>query len=149
MIFVFRCGNNCSCQCACICITNLSEKIMVRERPFLRTVFQIWTMFRFGWVGGFRKSDRSEFEQKEQRYALIWKKNEEKNVLCCFKWLLLIVSIGLDRLIDNPCHLYSVYYSTYSIWIDHHSKVYRYFFSLLFQLRGGWVGQRQSEHCSD
>ncbi len=24
-----------------------------------------------------------------------------------------------------------------------------YFFLLLFSLRGGWVGQQQSEHCSD
>ncbi len=27
--------------------------------------------------------------------------------------------------------------------------MYRYFFLLLFRLMGGWVGQQQSEHCSD
>ena len=36
------------------------------------------------------------------------KKNEEKNVLFCLKRLLLIISIGLDRLIDNPCQICSV-----------------------------------------
>ena len=53
-------------------------------------------MFRFGWVGGSRKSERSDFMQR---------KND--------------------------------------------SKVYRYFLSLLFRLRGSWVGQQQSEHHSD
>ncbi len=29
------------------------------------------------------------------------------------------------------------------------SKVYRYFLSSFFRLRGGWVVQQQSKHCSD
>ncbi len=38
------------------------------------------------WVGGSRKSDRSDFGQKEKQYALILKKNEDKKrfVLFCF-----------------------------------------------------------------
>ncbi len=86
-------------------------------------------------------SDRSDLGQKKP-YALILKKK-----MFCFKLLLLIVLIGLDRLMDNPCHIYSVY----SIWI----------FKIIVQIQKctiifprycsdwGWVGQQQSEHCSD
>ena len=45
-------------------------------------------MFGFGWMVGSRNSDRSDFEQKEKRYTLIIKKNEEK---------ISIVVIELDR----------------------------------------------------
>ncbi len=69
---------------------------------------------------------------------LILKKIEEKNVLFCFKRLLLIILIGLDRLIDNPCQICSVLQ-----YIQHLSKsLFKsvpLFFTVIVQI-GGWVG---------
>ena len=94
----------------------------VRERPLFCALFIIWTKFGFKWVGGLRTGGCSNWRKGKKAHTL--KKGG-------------ILAKPRGGIIERW---------EFDLWSFQGVRIH---LSSMFELDGGWVGQNQSESCSN